>query len=108
MSERVGRGLTLKLALAAEDCPTVNEETWKKALAAHVEFSPHYEAGRGKFLELATRRLAKSKDLANLRWLLARRHSDLFGESPEVVVNNNIELPADVIELARQHARGKK
>lgn len=110
VSERVGRGLTLKLALAAERCQTVNEETWKKALQSHAEFVPVYEAGKAKFLELATWRLAESEDLANLRWLLERRHADLFARPAAVNVSVNTEthiagLSDDVLERARVIAR---
>lgn len=110
VSHRVGRGLTLKLALVAENKLTVNEETWKKALAAHPEFSPLYEAGKGKFLDMATQRLAKSGELQNLRWLLERRFPDLFARPAEVSVsvenNVSVELPADVVERARQISKG--
>jgi hypothetical protein len=105
----VGLGLTLKLSLAAENHEKINEETWKKAIAAHPEFSPHYEAAKGKFLEGAMRRLAASEELAHLKWLLERRHSDLFGRPPEqsVCVTNNVsvELPADVLERAREYSQ---
>ena len=109
MSARVGRGLTLKLALAAENKLTVNEETWKKALAAHPEFSPHYEAGKGKFLDWATERLAKSSELQNIRWLLERRFPELFARPAEVSVNveNNVSvaIPDDVVRRARELAK---
>lgn len=99
-------GLTLKLALAAENNDKINEETWKKALAAHPEFSPHYEAAKGKFLEQSMARLQSSKDLKYLCWLLERRHTDLFARPApvEVQVNNTniIALPEDVIERARE------
>jgi hypothetical protein len=107
----VGRGLTLKLALSAENSATVNEETWKKALQSHPEFSPHYEAGKGKFLDWATERLSRSRENADLKWLLERRHADLFARPAEVSVsvNNttNIQgLPDDVLERARKLAGG--
>ena len=109
VAARVGRGLTLKLALAAENQLTVNEETWKKALHSHPELSPHYEAGKGKFLDRATQRLSQSAELANLRWLLERRHPDLFAKPADVEVNvsntNVIELPADIVERARALAK---
>jgi hypothetical protein len=112
VATRIGRGLTLNLALAAENKSTINEETWKKALQAHPEFSPHYEAGKGKFLDWAMQRLAVSKELANLKWLLERRHPDLFARPAEVAVNvnntTNISgLPDDVLERARVIARNQ-
>lgn len=106
VSRRVAMGSTLTLALAAEGHGKVNEETWKKALQSHREFSPHYEQGKGKFLAGAMERLQKSKDLKFLCWLLERRHADLFARpaAVSVAVNNTnvIELPREVIERARE------
>lgn len=110
MAVRVGRGLTLELALAAENRATVNRETWKKALQAHPEFSPHYEAGKGKFLDRATSRLARSRNLNDLKWLLERRHADLFAKPADVEVNvsntNVVELPAEIVQRARELSKG--
>jgi hypothetical protein len=101
VAERVGRGLTLKLALAAEAHPKINVETWKKTIAAHDEFRPIYEAGKGKFLELAMARLAAAEDLRWLTWLLERRHADLFGKpAPAVSVTNNVSVGQSARELS--------
>ena len=110
VSNRVGRGLTLALALAAETSATINVETWKKALQTHPEFSPHYEAGKGKFLDWATHKIVTRGEFADLRWLIERRHADLFARPAEVSVsvNNttNISgLPDDILERARTAAR---
>jgi hypothetical protein len=110
VSSRVGRGLTLALALSAENVPTVNEETWKKALQSHPEFSPHYEAGKGKFIDSAVQRLAAHKDAKFLCWLLERRHSDLFARPAGVAVsveanataNAAAALPAELVARARE------
>lgn len=112
VAARIGRGLTLKLALAAENKATVNEETWKKTLQSHPEFSPHYEAGKGKFLDAATLRLVRSKELSNLKWLLERRFPDLFARPAEVSVevNNTTNISGladDVLERARVIARSE-
>jgi hypothetical protein len=108
VSDRVGRGLTLALALAAEDCATVNLETWKKALQAHPEFSPRYEAGRGKFLDYALTQLAASPDLANLRWLLKHRFPDLFPRDPDLALtlhtNTSVVIPDELLQRARRIA----
>lgn len=116
VSERVARGSTLALALAAENCGTVNLDTWKKALKAHPEFSPQYEAAKGKFLEWATVRLAEAKDLVNLRWLLERRYSDLFSR-PDIAlevnatanagVTANLSIPEQVLQRALEIAHGE-
>jgi hypothetical protein len=108
VSRRFGQGLTLELALAAEGNSKVNLETWKKAMQAHPEFSPHWAAARGKFLEGSVQRLIASKDLANLRWLLARRFPDLFAESSgsevHVTQNASVTIPEDVLKAARELA----
>jgi len=102
----VGRGVPLAYALAAEDRPSVNVATWHKALQRHPNLLAHYHAGKGRFLARATARLCK--DLCNLRWLLARRHSDLFGGGDaEGGVTVTVGLPADVVERAREFARGE-
>ncbi|HVX56963.1 MAG TPA: hypothetical protein VHA37_04475 [Candidatus Saccharimonadales bacterium] len=118
MSDRVGRGLTLALALAAENNPTVNEETWKKALQAHPEFSPHYEAGKGKFLDRAVQRLSQHDDAKFLCWLLERRHSDLFARPASVDIkvgatasagaSADAGIPADVVQRSREIAAAEQ
>lgn len=114
VSERVGSGLTLELALAAEQVATINIETWKKALKAHPEFSPLYEGAKGKFLESAVLRLAGSNELQNLRWLLERRHWDLFarprddGIGASATSGGPAALPEDLVSRARQIAKAEK
>lgn len=111
VSERVGRGLTLDLALAAEGVETINVETWKKALKAHPEFSPLYQAAKGKFLDYAVMRLTASNDLHNLRWILERRHFDLFsrprddGRGQGEQSGGTTALPEDLLERARELAK---
>lgn len=118
MSERFARGLTLKLSLAAENNLKINEETWKKALAAHPNLSPHYEAAKGKFLAEAMEKLVNATDrfgtpqLTYLCWLLERRHSDLFARPAEVSlsVNNTTNISGlsnDVLDQARAIARAE-
>lgn len=98
--------------MAAENNLKINEETWKKALAAHPELSPHYEAAKGKFLDDSMQKLAASKSLKFLCWLLERRHSDLFARPAEVSlsVNNTTNISGlsnDVLEQARAIARAE-
>jgi hypothetical protein len=103
VAERVGNGVPLKHALAAEGDSKINVDTWKKALVAHPEFRGPYEAGKGKFLEYAMRRLAAAEDLKFLCWLLERRHSDLFSK-PEpgttVNVHNQVNVSQPTKELS--------
>jgi len=111
--EAYGRGVSLDGALAAEGNDKINLETWKKALAAHPEFSPHWQGARGKFLAKSMARLERSKNLKFLCWLLERRHSDLFSKRdskpsdvPESERERNSEIPDDVWQRARELARG--
>ena len=106
VSARVARGLTLELALAAEQHGKINLETWHKALQKCEEFSTHYQGARGKFLEWAVAKLAADKNTSRLMWLLERRHADLFSK-PEpaaavVNVSQHVGIPADVLERAKQ------
>jgi len=98
--------MPLSVALAAEGNPTINEETWKKALAAHPGLCPTFDAAKGKFLEESMRRLIDAEDLKHLCWLLERRYSEYFRkpDPPAAVVNVSTQisgLPDDVLERAR-------
>jgi hypothetical protein len=112
VSNRVALGSTLALALAAEGNGKVNEETWKKALQSHPEFSPHYEGAKGKFLAVAMERLQAAKDLKFLCWLLERRHAELFSKPAPVQLNVSntttveVELKG-ILERAAELAKGK-
>lgn len=105
--------MPLTMALAAESNAKINEETWKKALAAHPELSPHYEAARGKFLERSMQRLVDSEELSNLRWLLERRYSGLFPRPAalDIEVNANASasagIPEDVLRRAQEISRSE-
>lgn len=55
------------------------------------------------------RRLEADENLANLRWLLERRHSDLFAAPAPVNVNVSQQttiagLPDDILQRARDYA----
>lgn len=107
VSRRFGIGIPLVEALAAEGNDKINLETWKKALQAHPEFSPHYAAAKGKFLDTAMERLI---ELDQIQWLLERRRPDLFARPAAVAVSVNnttniVGLPDDVLERARKLAR---
>lgn len=110
VAERYGLGIPLGEALAAEGNPTINLETWKKALSAHPELSPPYEAAKGKFLEFAMRKLRDSDKLEHLIFLLRTRRADLFALPAPVAVSvrqttHIASLPDDVLERARVLAR---
>lgn len=108
VSERVAAGLTLALALHAEQVATVNEETWKKAVAGNADFKAIYEGAKAKFLEEAVLRLSQAKELKYLCWLLERRHSEMFRkpDADRVVVNQSVSvgIPDEVLQRAREIA----
>lgn len=110
VAKRYGLGIPLQEALAAEGNPTINLETWKKALAAHPELSPPYDAAKGKFLEFAMVKLRDSRNLKFLCFLLRTRRPDLFAEPAAVSVNVSQQttiagLGEDVLERLRAAAR---
>ncbi len=92
VSALVGKGLTLKLALSLEKDPCINPDSWEKAINSHPEFLAPYQAAKADFLSKSIDKLAASTDLANTRWLLERRHWDLFARQPEIAVTVNNEL----------------
>lgn len=114
VSQRVGMGMPLHMALETEGNRKVNPSTWQKALKAHPEFRPIYTACKGKFLDYAMRKLAESEELKHLCWLIERRHSDLFARpepAPAVVnvsqSNTVVSLPDDVVQRAREIANAE-
>ena len=111
VSERVGIGLTLQLALAAEHDPCINCDSWEKAIKRNAEFVAPYAAAKADFLQKALSRLAEAQDLANLRWLLERRHSDLFARPSDTTINVSqsiVGIPDDVLAKAREYAKSRK
>jgi hypothetical protein len=103
VAKRFGMGIPLEEALATEGNPKINLDTWKKALAAHPEFSPHYAAAKGKFLEQAMERLYA---LDRIEFLLTRRFPHLFAAPAPVAVSVSnhsvLELPQDILDRARE------
>ena len=111
VSERVGKGLTLVLALSLERNNHINADSWAKAIKRNPLFLPPYSAAKADFLERALQRLAESQDLANLRWLLERRHSDLFARPSDTTINVSqsiVGIPDDVLAKARDYAKSRK
>lgn len=112
VGERFARGVPLEHALSAEANPKINIETWKKAMASNGELSPHWQAAKGKFVDWATKKLATSKQLKFLCWLLERRYPSDFAKpaSVSVSVNNTTNIsgvPDDVLGRARDIARAE-
>lgn len=102
--------MSLRLALAKERKATINEETWRKALGAHPDLAPAYEAAKADYLENAMRRLSNSRRLNYLCWLIERRHPDLFTKpsAASQAAHQESELPGladEILERARAIAR---
>ena len=114
VSERVAKGLSLALACAMEGDPRINPESWERALAADPVLANAFLKARGKFLEEKLKKLEDTKDPKHVLWLLERRHADLFGkgaepggEGPEKKCSVVEGVPDDVLERAREYARGR-
>ena len=107
----VAVGIPLKWALAAIGKREVNEDTWKKALKAHPEFSPQYSAAKGKFLVSAVLRLVRHDDAKHLEWVLARRHSDLFGGpadssiSVQATASAEVQFPTEFVKRVKERIK---
>jgi hypothetical protein len=104
----VGLGLTLEQACKSQPGP-VSSQAFSLHLRRHPEHMAIYERGRHRFLAHAVDRLAKSKDLADVRWLLERRFSSLFARPEQapitIVAASTVEWPSDFTELVRKYAR---
>lgn len=83
--ERVGNrmalGLPLDYALALEDS-IITVDCFHKALQRDEKLSTHLTRFKAKFIEASCARLAIS-ETADLRWLLLRRHPDIFAMPSE-------------------------
>jgi hypothetical protein len=83
--ERVGNrmalGLPLDYALALED-GIITVDCFHKALQRDEKLSTHLTRFKAKFIEASCARLAIS-ETSDLRWLLLRRHPDIFAMPSE-------------------------
>ena len=70
-------GLTLELALSLE-CKVIKVETWQRALQRDAKLFTHNKRFQAMFMDYACSRLAESKNLDDLKWLLVRTHPELF------------------------------
>jgi len=106
-------GLPLEDALAKEQDPSINTESWAKAIKRHPQFSAVYNSAKGSFYDEALRRLIKDKNLKWLCWVLERRHSKDFGRTPGPTVNVTqtqeiVGVPNELLARAREYARNAK
>lgn len=113
--ERVGNrmalGLPLEYALALED-GIITVDCFHKALQRDEKLSTHLTRFKAKFIEASCARLAIS-ETSDLRWLLLRRHPDIFAmpsEKAEVKTSGNAVADGlqKVLNRAKEYARLKQ
>ncbi len=102
-------GVPLEHALEAEPV-AIPLSTWHTAIRKSPVLRRQYSLGRAKFLVSAMARLAASKELRNLQWLLERRFAALFAKPEplpaiQVTTNTTIELPEDFMRRVREYAQ---
>lgn len=108
VSDRVARGIPIRNALAGEH---VTQAAYERHLRRHHELKEIQETAKLRFLD-STIELILSRPGPMLRWLLERRHSDIFAAPrPEVPAARPIEparpkTEADVPPQPRQTVVG--
>ena len=112
VSKRVGRGIPIRLALAGEP---VTHDAYRKHLQRHPELAAIQEGAKIKFLD-KTFDMILSRPGPMLRWLLERRHPDLFAKPREEAPAPNVApttqtqtqtiagIPQEAVEEARKNA----
>lgn len=106
VSNRIAHGLSLKLALAAEREPLINEAAWSAALEADPQLALIPDAVKAEFCQSAAERLVLSEqdNLKWLCWLLERCYPDLFGASTQPAKSQNA-VPEEFLKLFREEAK---
>lgn len=111
VGRRMGLGLPLDYALALEDEP-ITPDCFHKALQADAKLSTHLTRHKAKFIEAACERLSIS-ETSDLRWILLRRHPDIFAmpsEKAEDKGNGNTVADGlqELLNRAKELARLKQ
>ncbi|HEX3626619.1 MAG TPA: hypothetical protein VH280_14485 [Verrucomicrobiae bacterium] len=114
VSGHVAKGIPIKVALKSE---FISYHAYRKHLQRHPELAAIQAAAKVKFLDITIDSIC-AKPGPTLRWLLERRHSDVFGpnadnESDDPEPANASETPKQTIagfpehllEEARKHAQ---
>ena len=111
---RISKGIPLDFALALED-EDISVTTFQKALETEPKLSTHLTRFKAKFIEIAVTKLSEG-EMADLKWLLVRRHPDIFAmpsekaeskDSGEKVADGLQELLNRSRELARLQQEGE-
>ncbi len=109
VSNRIAHGVSLKLALAAERNPLINESAWSATLNDDPQLALIPDAVKGEFCENAAERLVRS-DQENLKWLcwlLERCYPEMFGASNKTTESAKSEnaIPEEFLKLFREEAK---
>ena len=110
IGQRMAIGLPLDYALALEEAD-ISEDCFHKALQRDAKLSTHLKRFKAKFIAEACTRLTIS-ETSDLRWLLLRRHPDIFAmpsERAEASGNGNQVADGlqDLLNRAKELARLK-
>jgi len=93
---RISKGLPLDYALALED-QDISVDAFHKALAREPKLSTHLNRFKAKFIEESVIRLSEG-EMADLKWLLVRRHPDIFAMPSEKAEAPNADKVADGLQ----------
>jgi hypothetical protein len=78
VSERVAKGVPLRLAAAREG---LSRADYEECLRRHPELALRQDSANGEFVEFCIRKLLDVEDpSSNIRWLLERLNPDLFAD----------------------------
>lgn len=106
---RVSKGLPITYALALEDAD-VTLDAFHKALERNPKLSTHLARYKAKFIELAVEKLTNG-EMADLKWLLVRRHPDIFAmpsereAKPEGAADTVVAGMQELINRSRELAK---
>lgn len=111
IGQRMSIGLPLDYALALEETD-ISEDCFHKALQRDEKLSTHLKRFKAKFIAEACTRLTVA-ETADLRWLLVRRHPDIFAMPSEKAEakgngNNVADGLQDLLNRAKELARLKQ
>jgi len=87
VSERVAKGIPIQVALQSEP---VTYDAYRKHLQRHSELRAIQATAKIKFLDV-TFDMITAKPGPMLRWLLERRHADVFGPNADKISGDDTE-----------------
>jgi hypothetical protein len=111
IGQRMAIGLPLDYALALEKVD-ISEDCFHKALQRDTKLSTHLKRWKAKFIAAACETLTTS-ETSDLRWILLRRHPDIFAMPSEKAEDRAkgdmvVDGLQQVVNRAREYARLKQ